>query len=183
MHYPFSLRAIGLFVGLALIVAHLFAALRTEPVKAFLSRFPRWHLAGLVLLTIDLVWAWYIAETMDWGEFLSWRVPVLLLLPAAYAMTIYLVHEYLAARALGMLMLLAAMPVLDAAFMKPPVSRLLVVGLAYVWVVLGLCWTSSPHLLRDQIQFVLRVPLRWQIAVWGGVAYGIVVLACAVRWW
>lgn len=182
MHYPFTLRAVGLFLGLALVLAHLFAAFRAEPVKALLARLPRWDLAGLVLLTIDLVWAWYIAATMDWGEFLTWRVPVLLLLPVAYAMTIYLVHEYLAARALGMLLLLAAMPVLDAAFMKPQASRLLVVVLAYVWVVFGLCWTSSPHLLRDHLQFVLRAPRRWQIAVWGGVAYGIAVLACALTW-
>ncbi len=183
MHYPFSLRAVGLFLGLVLILAHAFAALRAEPVKAFLGRFPRWHVAGLILLTIDLVWVWYIAATMDWGEFFSWRLPVLLLLPVAYALTIYYVHEYLAARALGMLLLLAAMPVLDAAFMKSPASRLLVVTLAYVWVVLGLCWTSSPHLLRDHIQFVVRAPRRWSILTWSGVAYGIVILFCALRWW
>ena len=183
MHYPFSLRAVGLFLGLSLVLAHVFAALRGEPVKGFLARFPRWHLAGLVLLTIDLIWVWYIAATMDWGEFFTWRLPVLLALPVAYAMTIYLVHEYLAARALGMFLLLAAMPVLDAAFMKAPVSRLLVVVLAYVWVVFGLCWTSSPHLLRDHLQFVLRSPLRWSIAVWAGVAYGIVILSCALAWW
>jgi hypothetical protein len=95
----------------------------------------------------------------------------------------FLVHEYLAARALGMLMLLAAMPVLDAAFMQRPVSRLLVVVLAYVWVVLGLWWTSSPHALRDHIHFLLRVPLRWPVAVWSGVAYGAAVLGCALAWW
>ena len=183
MHYPFSLRAVGILLGLALVAAHVFAALRGEQTKAFLARFPRWHLAGLVWLTVDLIWAWAIAATMDWGEFLTWRVPVLVLLPVAYGLMIYLVHEFLAARALGMLLLLTAMPVLDAAFMKLPQSRLLVVGLAYVWVVLGLFWTSSPHLLRDHIQFMVRSPQRWQIAVWAGIAYGTVVLFCALLWW
>lgn len=183
MHYPFSLRAIGIILGLALILAHVFAALRGEAVKKFLVRFPRSHFAGLILATIDLIWAWYISATMDWGEFLTWRLPVLVLLPLAYALTIFLVHEFLAARALGILLLLAAMPVLDAAFMRPPQSRLLVVGLAYVWVVFGLWWTSSPHAVRDHLQFLLRAPVRWSLAVWGGVAYGFAVLASALAWW
>jgi len=182
MHYPFTLRFVGLFLGLALIGAHLLAAFKAEDTRNFLVRFPRWHAAGVALLTIDLVWGWYIAATMDWGEFQSWRMPILIFLPVAYGFMIYLVHEFLAARALGILMLLAAMPVLDAAFMKAPVSRLLVVVLAYLWVVLGLFWTSSPHLLRDHIQFVLRAPLRWTLGVWGGVAYGVLVLVFALRW-
>jgi hypothetical protein len=182
MHYPFTLRFVGLFLGLALIGTHLLAAFKANDARNFLVRFPRWHAAGVALLTIDLVWGWYIAATMDWGEFQSWRMPILIFLPVAYGFMIYLVHEFLAARALGILMLLAAMPVLDAAFMKAPVSRLLVVVLAYLWVVLGLFWTSSPHLLRDHIQFVLRAPLRWTLGVWGGVAYGVLVLVFALRW-
>jgi hypothetical protein len=154
MHYPFSLRFVGLFLGLALMGTHLLAALKGNDARSFLVRFPRWHAAGVALLTIDLVWAWYIASTMDWGEFQSWRMPVLILLPVGYALMIYLVHEFLAARALGMLMLLAAMPVLD----------------------------SSPHLLRNHIQFVLRAPIRWTLGVWAGVAYGIAVLVFAITW-
>ncbi|OAI41676.1 hypothetical protein AYO41_05315 [Verrucomicrobia bacterium SCGC AG-212-E04] len=183
MHYPFSLRALGLVLGLALVATHLLAALRSEPVKHFLRRFPRSHLAGLVLVTIDLIWAWAIAATMDWGEFLTWRMPVLVLLPVAYALTMFLVHEFLAARALGMLMLLAAMPLLDAAFMRPPPSRLLIVVLAYIWVVFGLWWTSSPHALRDHLDFAMATPVRWSIAVWSGIVYGLAMLAAALLWW
>lgn len=182
MHYPFTLRFVGLLLGLALIAAHMLAALKADNVRNFLVRFPRWHAAGVALLTIDLIWSWYIAFVMDWGEFETWRVPVLVFLPVAYGFMVALVHEFLAARALGILLLLAAMPVLDAAFMQSPASRLLVVVLAYVWVVLGLMWTSSPHLLRDHINFLLEGPRRWMVGAWGGVAYGVLILVSALRW-
>jgi hypothetical protein len=182
MHYPLSLRAVGLVVGLYLVAVHLLAVFKADAVRGFLARFPRWHAAGVALLTVDLVWSWYIAFVMDWGEFQAWRAPVLLFLPVAYVFMIALVHEFLAARALGILLLLAAMPVLDAAFMQPPRSRLLLVVLAYVWVVLGLFWTSSPHLLRDHIQFFSAAPRRWTLGAWAGVLYGVLMLVFAMRW-
>ena len=48
------------------------------------------------------------------------------------------VDEFLAVRALGILCLLAAEPLLDAAFLRPETSRLLVTVLAYLMIVAGL---------------------------------------------
>ena len=59
--------------------------------------------------------------------------------------------EFLAVRALGILCLLAAEPLLDAAFFRYEPSRLLVTVFAYLMVVAGLFWVTMPYLLRDQI--------------------------------
>lgn len=182
MYYSFSLRLVGIVVGVALVAAHLLAVFKPDAVRAFLTRLPRWHAMGVALMTVNLAWAWYIAYVMDWGEFETWRSYVLVFLPLAYIGMVALVHEFLAARAVGIFLLLAAMPMLDAAFMQPQLSRLLLVVLAYAWVVLGLFWTSSPHLLRDHVHFLLKSPGRWMIATWGGVAYGVLVLVSALRW-
>lgn len=183
MYYTFDLKTIGIVVGLALILCHLLAAVRGTDARRFLTAFPRNYALGVVLMTVVLAWYWWVILVMELGEFTSWKRPLLIFLPVAYLGSIFYLREFLAARALAMLMLLAAMPVLDAAFMRPQDSRLLLVVLAYAWIFLGMWWVSSPFRMRDVAGWVLASPLRWALAVWGGVLYGVAVLTCALTQW
>ena len=70
--------------------------------------------------------------------------------------------EFLAARALGILFLLAAEPLLNAAFFRTESSRLLVTVFAYLLIVIGLFWVTMPYLLRDQINWSART--QWSLA-------------------
>jgi hypothetical protein len=99
---------------------------------------------------------------------------------AGYFLTAIFVEEFLAVRALGILCLLVAEPLLEAAFLGSETSRLLVSLVAYVWATLGLFWVGIPYLLRDQIGWVSRTNARWQVAAFGGVVYGAVVLVFAL---
>ena len=100
-----------------------------------------------------------------------------------FFLTVHFVDEFLAVRALGILALLAASPLLDAAFLQPPMSRLLVVLVAYGWIVAGMFWVAQPHLLRDQIAWVGRNAARWTLAAGAGVVYGLLLLFCALAWY
>jgi hypothetical protein len=101
------------------------------------------------------------------GAFLSWKY----------------VEEFLAARAMGMLALLAAEPLLEAAFMRHEISRLLLVVLAYVWIINGLFWVGMPWIMRDQIAWLTAKMRRYQTAAWAGVFYSSAVILCAVFFW
>ncbi len=183
MNYGFSLKLVGVVVSLLLIGAHVFAFLRGDDTRRLLKGFPRSRQAGVALLTVDLAWAFWLSWVMDWGEFYYMQKWILVLLPVFYVLTIQFVDEFLAVRALGILMLLAGGPLLDAAYLQPPVSRLLVVVLAYVWIVLGMFWVGQPHLLRDQFDWVQRSAGRWQAAVMAGIVYGAVTLVCALAFY
>ncbi len=178
-----SLKTVGVLIGLVWIAAHALAVLRPEQARAWARTFPRSRTAGLVLLTVDFLWAYVLVYTMDWGEFYYLQTPVMFALPVFFYLVIRYVDDFLAVRALGILGLLAAAPVLDAAFLQPPVSRLLVVILAYAWVVLGMIWVGQPHLLRDLIGWLNRSAARWQAAAVAGLVYGVAVLLCAVAWY
>ena len=95
-------------------------------------------MAGAALLTVDLVWSFWLLVTMEMGEFASFRRPLLIILPIGFILVLRFVDEFLAVRALGILCLLAAEPLLDAAFLRPETSRLLVTVLAYLMIVAGL---------------------------------------------
>ncbi len=182
-HSPLPLKLVGIVVGLLLVATHALAFYRADAVREWLVRLPRSREVGLVVLTVDFIWTWLLAYRMDWGEFYYVQTPVLVGLPVVYYLVIRYVDEFLSARALGILGLLAAAPLLDAAFLRPPESRLLVVVLAYAWIILGMFWVGQPHLLRDQVGWLLRSAARWRLAVGAGLAYGAVMIVCALAFY
>ena len=100
---------------------------------------------------------------MEMGEFSTFRRPLLIALPIGYVLALRFVDELLAVRALGILCLLAAEPLLDAAFFRYETSRLLVTVFAYVLVIAGLFWVMMPYLLRDQLNWSTRSPTRCRV--------------------
>ena len=177
MIYHFSLHAIGLIAGAILALLSLLAIFL--PAHNVLPRFPRSKTAGAILLTIDLVWSFWLLATMEMGEFAGFRRPLLIILPVGFFLVLRFVDEFLAVRALGILCLLAAEPLLDAAFLRPEMSRLLVAVLAYVLIVLGLIWVTMPYLLRDQINWSSKSLARWRLLSGFALVFAAAILVCA----
>jgi hypothetical protein len=181
MIYHFSLHTAGLLAGVLLTSLSLLAFF--APLRERLPRFPRSRTAGAALLTIDLVWSFWLISTMEMGEFANFRRPLLIILPIGYFLTLIFVDEFLAVRALGILCLLAAEPLLEAAFLRPEMSRLLVTVLAYLMIVAGLLWVTMPYLLRDQINWSARSSGRWGVLSGIGLMFGLAIIACAVAFY
>jgi len=176
MIYSLKLETALYLTGLLVLLGHAFALFKPEAVQAWLRALPRSKPLGLVLLTVAAVWFFWLVRTMDLGEFSNWRTRVLIGTPVVWWLTWKYVDEFLAARALGMLVLLGAEPLLEAAFLRPEMSRLFLVTLVYVWVALALFWVGMPYTLRDQIAWVTAAKKRWRAAAFAGLAYGALLL-------
>ena len=183
MIYPVDLRTVGFVVGGALLAAHLLALLQMKDCGRWLKAFPRSRAAGTVLVVVAGVWSFLLLLHMDLGEFVRLRNIMLGAVVVGTFLAWRYVEEFLAVRALGMLALLAAEPVLEATFLRPEQTRLLLVFLAYAWIVLGLFWVGMPWMLRDQIAWLTAQKVRLTAAVWGGILYGAIVLLCAALLW
>jgi hypothetical protein len=179
MIYHFSLQTAGFVAGAFLVLVALPGLLKPELVQGLSKRLPRSRAAGIVLLTLALVWSFWLLATMEMGEFSSFRRPLLIALPIGYALVIRFVEEFLAVRALGILCLLAAEPLLEAAFFRYEPSRLLVTVFAYLLIVGGLLWVMMPYLLRDQIDWIARSNVRWRIIHGIAAAFGAAILIFA----
>src|SRR5215211_6880098 len=118
MIYHFSLQAAGLLAGIILCLFGAAGLAVRPPAQTSAARFPRSRIAGIVLLAIDLGWSFWLVSTMEMGEFSSFRRPFLIALPIGFFLTLRFVDEFLAVRALGILLLLGAEPLLDAAFFR-----------------------------------------------------------------
>ena len=180
MIYDLSLKTAGLLSGAILLVLGVIGFLKAEAVSRFLQDFPRSRVAGAVLLTIDLAWTVWLLFTMEMGEFTGFRKPLLIILPIAFLLVLRFVDEFLAVRALGILLLLAAEPLLEAAFFRYESSRLLVTVLAYIIIVLGLLWVMMPYMLRDQIKWLTSSTARWKALNGIALVYGGAILGLAV---
>lgn len=180
MIYDFSLRTVGLTVGALLLASHLAALLFRGPVCRWLPQFPRSRAVGIVLCTLAALWALLLAATMDLGEFTPNRTLICGVVLAGAVMVPLFAEEFLAVRALGILALLAAEPLLSAAFLQPQETRLLLVVLAYLWAVAGLIIVGAPYLLRDLIGWVTAVPARYLFVVWSGIIYGAALLVVSL---
>lgn len=176
MIYSLDLKTALLAVGLLLIAGHAFALLQPKATRDFLQKLPRSRVVGTVLLVIVAVWAWLLVANIDLGEFSNWRPKLKIFVPVAAVLTWLYVEEFLAARCLGMLVLLAAEPLLESAFLRPEMSRLFLVTLVYVWVSFALFWIGMPYTLRDQIAWVSKEDSRWKAAALAGIGYGAVLL-------
>ena len=177
MIYHLSLHTVGMIAGAFLVLLGLIGLVKPDFANV-VRRFPRSRVAGIVLLTICLAWTFWLLATIQMGEFSSFRRPLLIALPIGYVLALRFVDEFLAVRALGILCLLAAEPLLGAAFLRYETSRLAVTVFAYLLIVAGLFWVAIPYVLRDHINWIARSVFRWRclhalILVYGGVILGL----------
>jgi hypothetical protein len=166
-------------VGLFLIVLGGFGLVSPKFVQPVVKGLPRSRIAGLVLLTTALIWSIWLLATIEMGEFSSFRRPLLIAAPIGYILVIRFVDEFLAVRALGILCLLAAEPLIDAAFLRYEFPRLAVTLFAYVLVLAGLFWVTMPYLLRDQINWTTATNMRWRLVNGALLIYGALTLVLA----
>ena len=179
MIYHLSLQLAGIITGVALLAYSLYALANAEAARQFARTLPRSGTTGVALLTIDLIWCFWLIATMEMGEFAAFRKPLLIALPIAFFLVLRFVNEFLAVRALGIFFLLAAEPLLEAAFLRYESSRLLVTFFAYALIVAGMFWVAAPYLLRDQINWAARNGGRWRGLHSFTLLYAIAVLVCA----
>ncbi|HEX8078226.1 MAG TPA: cell division protein CrgA [Chthoniobacterales bacterium] len=180
MIYHLSLQTAGYIAGIFLLLLGLWGFVRPVESQLAARGLPRSRVAGFVLLTIAFFWSFWLLATMEMGEFSGFRKPLLILLPIGFLLVLRYVDEFLAARALGILLLLAAEPLLDAAFFRSEKSRLFVTVFAYLMIIIGLIWVTMPYLLRDQISWSARTNGRWRFTHGLALLYGALILACAV---
>jgi hypothetical protein len=120
---------------------------------------------------------------MDMTDFNVYKPIVGLLLPILFVLVAMSITEFLSVRAFGLLGLLVAQPLLDAAFLRDPSSRLLIPLWTYALITVSLFSVGMPYLLRDAIDWVIAKPARWKGFCAAGLVYGVAVVVCALRFW
>ncbi len=163
-----ALATTSLVCGAVISAANVPGLLAPDKFSAWLRAFPRHKQIGYGLMLVDAVWAMLIVFTGQYTDFWIFperviRVSVFILGPLFYVAVIVYADQYLAARGLGVLLILAARPMLAAAFVEDSPARLVITVLAYAWVIAGMVFVAAPHRLRDAIGWSTRTIERLRL--------------------
>lgn len=183
----------GLVLAIWLIGIHVLMLAKPAQAQDFLKKFPRNNLWGQILLGIGLAWFWLLiappglgklsALAMDLGEFNAAKGTLRILVPISLVLVTISIRDFLAVRALGLVGLMVASPILESAFLRDPQSRLLMPIFAYTMLTISLFCVGMPYLFRDAVSWVTANQKRWTLASAAGLAYGLAILICAFAFW
>lgn len=187
------LNTIGYILGACLVALHLWMLLKPAESQDFFKKLPRNKYLGPWLMGIGMAWFWLLIAPdglgilsklqMDLGDFNKAKGFLRILVPAFAAGMILHVKEFLTVRAIGVLALMAAAPLLYSAFLEPPVTRLLIPIYAYALIFKGLFWVGMPYTMRDAITWATATNSRYRMLTIAGLGYGLAVLVCAIAFW
>ncbi len=187
------LNVAGYVLAIWLIALHVWMLRKPEESKAFFIKLPRNSVLGPWIMGFGMAWFWLLIApdglgilsklNMDLGEFNSAKPILRLLVPIAAAGMIMHVKEFLTVRAIGLVALMAAAPLLYSAYLEPPVSRLLIPLFAYAMIFGGLFFVGMPYTMRDAITWATKTDARYRMLTFAGLGYGVLVLICDLLWW
>ena len=191
-----SLTNAGLLVGIYLVVVHALMLFKQDWTQSLLKKLPRDYNAGVYTMGLGMLWFWLLVApdlrgtfswlgslSMDLGEFNGLKPILRIVVPLIYVGLVMLVKELLFVRGLGIVALMAAAPLLDAALLKDPGSRVLLSFFAYVLLTKGMFWVGMPYTFRDAVTWATKSSARWKILAGCGLVYGVVMLLLSVTAW
>lgn len=180
----------GLTMGIVLILLHLWMLLAPETVKRALRAAPKATKSGQALLGIDFLWValllWNSPSNpfrMPLFEFENVRGILLLLCPVVWFVLATMAKKNLLPRAIGFFLLMLAIVPLSAAFLKDPVTRLLIPIWWYPVLTVAMCWVAWPWLFRDWMGRFTACPRLFRAVAVFGLLYGAAVTLCAILFW
>lgn len=175
-----SLTVATLIPGILLLVLGLPLLINHSGYVAALKAFPRSTAAAYVLFGAGAAWFLYGIWNLSPADFGEYRHYLFVGFLVIAVLAFKCVPDFLAVRGLATVILVGAMPLLDAAYMhfdKP--QRLLMVTLVYLALAAAIWLSAQPWRMRDFLGWLFARPGRTRGL--GGVlaAYGLVLAIVA----
>lgn len=175
-----SLLLATLLPGLVLIALGLPLLLNLTAWTTLLKRFPRSQRAAYVCFGVGAAWFLYAVWHLSPADFGEYRTYLFIAFAAIAVLSFKCVPDFLAVRGLSALILMAANPLIGAAYMeydKP--QRLLMVTLVYLAIAFAIWLGAQPWRLRDFLGWLLARTERSRAVGGALAAYGLVLAVVA----
>lgn len=166
-----ELRESALILGGAMAAFGAVSVVCPASMQVWLARFPRTLWLGWILTGVDLLWSAWLLFNMPMERFESLKPLLYVFTPVLFFLVVTLMDDLLASRALGGLLVLIPLPLLDAVRWHASPWRLVVVVLAYILVAKGIALLLSPHLFRKATTAFMGTSAGCRL--WGSVSLGL----------
>jgi len=172
-----------LLSGLVLIGVGLPYVLKGRQLRTWSFHWIRSQTAAYALFGPAAIWfLWHVLH-LGKADFGDYKLYLLIGFGGVAIGSFFVVRDFLAPRGLAILMLLAARPLLDAAYMQfqYPQRLFLVVGV-YVFIGLSLWVGASPFRMRDFYTWLFKIPRRARYVGAGIALYGLVLVITSLTY-
>lgn len=175
-----TLSLLAIILGLLILIPSVYGLLKPAEFGTKVRNFPRSLAWGYVLVLLATVWFNWNLRNESIADFEPLKPLLYGLFFAVGIGTCIFVKDFLAARGAAVVMLLLAKLVCDTARWVDSEWRLVLVTLAYVWVIFGIWFTISPWRMRDMINWSTENNQR--IKTFNGIraAFGLLILVLGV---
>ena len=175
-----SLTLATLIPGLVLLALGVPLLLNAPGWTASLKRFPRSQRAAYLFFGVGAAWFLYAIWHLSSADFGDYRGFLFVAFAAIAVLSFKCVPDFLAVRGLSTVVLMGAMPLLDAAYMeydKP--QRLLMVTFVYLAIAAAIWLGAQPWRLRDFFTWMLARPQRTRAMGAALAGYGLLLAVVA----
>lgn len=156
-----SFPTLSIAVALVFLLVGGAAIFFPQKMEKILLAFPRNRICAWALTAIDYGLVAYYIINGPLGPFDFAKPYAVPLCVIAFALTIFLMEELLAVRALGALIMLVADPFIAAIRWEESAGRLPLIILAYLTVIASIAIVLSPYLLRRFFLILSRKPAAY----------------------
>ncbi len=164
--------ALGVLLGAPPVFGLTRPAQFTAGARAFARNLP----VGVVLMLLGTAWFLYYFSLEAIADFASMKPYMMAGFGAVGVGACFYLQDYLAVRGLAVVLLLLGKLMADTARWAETDWRLVIVSLAYVFVVSGMWLTVYPWHLRDLLNWATASPGRTRVVNAAGLALALLIL-------
>jgi hypothetical protein len=160
-----KLSLLSLCLGLGFSVPQVYGLVNPSQFTAAARKFPRSLPIGWFLMLLGTAWFLYIVNCEPIADFTAYKSYMMMGFGAVGVLTCIYVSDFLAVRGLAIVLLLLAKLMVDTG--RPHLGEtpfvLLIQGLAYFFVIIGMWLTISPWRLRDWLNWLTATNTRVRV--------------------
>ncbi|MDR0352804.1 MAG: hypothetical protein LBI02_05495 [Opitutaceae bacterium] len=180
-----NLTIATLLPGIFLIALGALLLVSNSVIVSSLKALPRSRKASVVFFGGGALWFLWVVHGLSAADLVLFESsrPFMIIFGAVAVAAFYYVPEFLAVRGLCVLMVLAAWPLLRAAFMEyEHPQRLFMVALVYAGVAAAMYLAVVPYRMRDLLQWLFARLPRARLLGAAMLAYGLLLGAVALTY-
>lgn len=171
-----KLSLLALVLGAVAVLKSVWGLWKPQQFSAAFRKFPRSLPWGYLLIAVATFWFLYNVNQETVADFATMKKVMGVSFALIGLATCLFVKDFLAVRGLALVLLLLAKLTVDSARWVESDWRLVLVVLAYFWVIVGMWFTISPWHFRDLIYWKTASEKRIRISSGFSLIFGVLLI-------
>ncbi|HIG81523.1 MAG TPA: hypothetical protein EYQ62_07790 [Verrucomicrobiales bacterium] len=171
-----SLANLSLALGAIMLLTAVWGLAKPEGMMDWVKKFPRNETAGWALMLAGMAWFLWVLSGETLADFEKFRMHFKIFIVATGVGACFFLKDFLAVRGLAVVLLMLAKLIVDTARWHESDWRLVLVVLAYAFVVKAMWFTVAPWRMRDILDWATASERRFKMLCGARLAFAVLLM-------